>query len=48
MISQIKAKNYAQKYSNDGKTIYLVGINFDEKKRNISSFEWERVQNEKL
>jgi len=44
MISQIKAKNYAQKYINDGKTIYLVGLNFDEDKRNLSGFEWERVE----
>ncbi len=43
-LAQIKAKNYAQKYSNDGKTIYLVGINFDENKRNVSGFEWERAE----
>ncbi len=43
-LAQIKAKNYAQKYSNDDKTIYLVGINFDEAKRNVSGFEWERVE----
>jgi len=43
-LAQIKAKNYAQKYMYDNKEIYLVGINFDEDKRNLSGFEWERVE----
>ncbi|SFV60390.1 hypothetical protein MNB_SV-6-1842 [hydrothermal vent metagenome] len=43
-LAQIKAKDYAQKYMNEDKDIYLVGINFDEEKRNISGFEWERVE----
>ena len=42
-LSQIKSKNYAQKYLNDAKDIYLVGINFDEENRNITKFEWEKV-----
>ncbi|MBU1667734.1 ATP-binding protein [bacterium] len=42
-LAQIKAKNYAQKYLNDGKEIVLVGINFDKQEKNISGFEWERV-----
>ena len=25
------------------KDIYLVGINFDKEKKNISKFEWEKV-----
>ncbi len=41
-LAQIKDKNYHQKYLNSGKEIYLVGINFDEEKRNIFKFEWER------
>ena len=40
-LAQIKEKDYAQKYLSDAKTIYLVGINFDESVKNISSFEWE-------
>ncbi|MDQ7046608.1 MAG: AAA family ATPase [Sulfurovum sp.] len=42
-LAQIKEKNYAQKYLHKGKEIILVGINFDEEVRNISGFEWERV-----
>ena len=42
-LGQIKEKNYAQKYLNEGKDIYLVGMNFNENERNISGFEWERV-----
>ena len=41
-LKQIKEKNYAQKYLKEDKTIYLVGINFDEKEKNISRFEWEK------
>ena len=42
-LAQIKTKNYAQKYLNEDKTIYLVGINFDKKEKNISKFEWEKM-----
>jgi len=42
-LAQIKEKDYASKYMNDGKEIILVGINFDEEVRNICGFEWERV-----
>ncbi|WP_100550812.1 ATP-binding protein [Caedibacter taeniospiralis] len=34
-IEQIKEKNYAQKYRNSNKPIYLVGISFDPKERNV-------------
>jgi len=43
-LQQIKDKNYVQKYLNKNKEIYLVGINFDKEKRNISKFEWEQVK----
>jgi hypothetical protein len=43
-LIQIKQKNYHQKYLNDGKEIYLIGINFDKEKRNIDKFEWEKVK----
>ena len=43
-LSQIKEKNYHQKYLNNSKEIYLVGINFDEDKKNITKFEWEKVE----
>ncbi len=42
-LKQIKSKNYHQKYLNENKSIYLVGINFDEEDKNIGEFEWERV-----
>jgi len=41
-LSQIKSKNYAQKYLFQNKIIYLVGIEFDKSQKNISSFEWEQ------
>ncbi len=44
-LKQIKEKNYAQKYINDNKDIYLVGIEFDEKEKNIINFEYEPRQN---
>ena len=42
-LQQIKTKNYAQKYMNLNQDIYLVGINFDKKEKNISNFEWEKL-----
>ena len=43
-LAQIKNKKYHEKYLNEKKDIYLVGINFDEEDRNISKFEWERIE----
>ena len=40
-LQQIKEKKYYEKYRQHGKDIYLIGINFDEKERNISGFAWE-------
>jgi hypothetical protein len=42
-LKQIKEKKYYEKYLNEGKDIYLIGITFDEKERNITKFEWERI-----
>jgi hypothetical protein len=42
-LEQIKQKEYHLKYQDQGKDIYLIGIHFDSAKRNISSFEWEKV-----
>ncbi len=44
-LKQIKEKEYYKKYLNEGKDIYLVGITFDSKAKNIKSFEWERIIN---
>ena len=42
-LKQIKDKNYAQKYLNENKDIYLIGIEFDSSEKNISNFEWEKI-----
>ena len=43
-LQQIKDNNYASGYINQNKKIYLVGIEFDTKERNISTFEWEQFK----
>ncbi len=40
-LQQIKKKQYADKYQGQG-TIYLVGIEFSKKERNVTGFAWER------
>lgn len=42
-LSQIKAKGYHEKYMSDGRAVYIVGVEFDTKDRNISKVEIERV-----
>lgn len=42
-LQQIKEKRYYEKYRGMNKDIYLVGINFDNNERNISTFIWEQV-----
>jgi len=42
-IQQIKRKEYADKYRNKKRDIYLIGIEFNQEKRNISKFEWEKI-----
>ncbi|MDK2793088.1 MAG: hypothetical protein PWQ25_1951 [Deferribacteres bacterium] len=41
-INQIKHRKYYEKYLNDKKSIYLLGINFDSHKRNIENYKWEK------
>ncbi len=43
-LQQIKVREYYVKYQNEQKNIYLVGIEFDEEKRNIDKFEWEKIK----
>jgi len=48
-LKQIKEKRYYEKYQNPNSqtlnpNIYLVGITFDEEKRNIKEFVWERLE----
>ena len=42
-IKQIKEKNYQQKYIGKGKNIYLIGIDFSSKEKNLSGFVYEQV-----
>ena len=41
-LQQIKDRNYHEKYLSEDLPIYLVGIEFDVKDRNISKIEWEK------
>ena len=43
-IAQIMEKKYYEKYQNQGKKIYLLGINFDQEKRNISGFKYVALE----
>ncbi len=42
-LTQIKEKNYAQKYQNQNKNVFLVGVEFNKVQRNITQFDWERA-----
>jgi hypothetical protein len=42
-LGQIKEKKYHEKYLDEDKEIYLVGIEFSKEEKNISCFEWEKV-----
>ncbi len=41
-LEQLKQKNYAEKYR--GQPTWLIGIEFDKTDRNISRFEWEKIE----
>ncbi len=43
-LKQLKEKRYFEKYLSYGKPIYLVGIEFDSKDRNVKKVEWEKVK----
>ena len=42
-LEQIKQKGYHEKYRGRCKEIYLIGVEFSKKERNITSFEYERA-----
>ena len=42
-LKQIKERRYHEKYMGKYQEIYLIGIEFSKEKKNIVSFEWERV-----
>ena len=43
-MQQIKDRAYHEKYQAAGKTIYLVGIDFDSEQKSVLGFEWERLE----
>ncbi|MEM1672954.1 MAG: PD-(D/E)XK nuclease domain-containing protein [Nanopusillaceae archaeon] len=42
-LQVLKARGYAEKYRGVAREIYLVGLDFSEKERNLVNFQWERV-----
>jgi len=42
-LKQIKEKRYYEKYKSKYNDIYLIGIEFSKKDKNIVGFEWEKV-----
>ena len=42
-LQQIKDKKYHEKYLNQNKALFLIGIEFDEEQKNISMFECEKI-----
>lgn len=47
-LEQIREKDYARKYMDDGRTVYLVGIDFDSSERNLTGFEWEMCVEDRI
>ncbi len=43
-LKQIKERGYFQKYINDYNEIYIVGVEFDSKERNLVKCEWEKIK----
>lgn len=44
VIEQIKEKNYHEKYIGEKKDIFIVGIEFDSKQKNIKRLEYEKIE----
>ena len=42
-LKQLKAKKYHEKYKDEKKKIFLIGIEFSEEEKNIVNYEWEKV-----
>ena len=41
-LKQIREKGYHEKYLNDNRDVYIIGISFDSKEKNIADFNWEK------
>ncbi|WP_456386723.1 ATP-binding protein [Desulfolithobacter sp.] len=44
-LEQIRQRGYHEKYHGEDRVVYLIGISFDSKEKNITDFEWERMEN---
>ena len=42
-LEVLKGKGYAEKYREAAREVYLVGLDFSERERNLVNFQWERV-----
>lgn len=42
-LTQIKEKKYHEKYLDKNRDMYLIGIEFNSKDKNINNFEWEKI-----
>jgi hypothetical protein len=43
-LAQIKAKKYHERYLADYNEIYIVGVEFDSRQRNVVGYEWEQIK----
>ncbi|WP_197460493.1 PD-(D/E)XK nuclease domain-containing protein, partial [Thermodesulfatator autotrophicus] len=43
-LEQLKTRKYYEKYTDKCQEIYLIGVEFSKKERNIVSFEWEKIE----
>ena len=43
VLEQIKGKKYDEKYREKYEEIYLIGVEFNAKERNVVLFEWEKL-----
>nr|WP_231887765.1 PD-(D/E)XK nuclease domain-containing protein [Thermodesulfatator autotrophicus] len=43
-LEQLKARKYYEKYIGRYQEVYLIGVEFSKKERNIVCFEWEKVK----
>ncbi len=42
-LAQIRSKDYHLKYMANYSEIYIIGVEFDSKTRNVVKYEWEEV-----
>jgi hypothetical protein len=42
-LAQIKEMKYHEQYLSDGRDMYLIGLEFDTKEKNVSKVEWEKI-----